>query len=51
VRSRAVTTVQAILVVNALPAFVVLMSVPDRTDHWFVWTVKPAANARVLGPW
>jgi hypothetical protein len=49
VRSRAVTAVQAILVVNALPAFVVLMSVPDRTDRWFVWTVQPAANARVLG--
>src|SRR5205085_5192462 len=49
VRSRAVTAVQAILVVNALPAFLVLMSVPDGTEHWFVWTVKPAANARVLG--
>jgi hypothetical protein len=49
VRSRAVTVVQAILVVNALPAFVNLMSIPDRTDRWFVWTVKPAANARALG--
>jgi hypothetical protein len=49
VRSRAVTAVQAILVVNALPAFVNLMSIPDRTDRWFVWTVQPAANARVLG--
>ena len=49
VRSRAVTVVQAILVVNALPAFINLMSIPDRTDNWFVWTVKPAANARVLG--
>ena len=48
-RSRAVTAVQAILVVNALPAFVNLMSIPDRTDRWFVWTVQPAANARVLG--
>jgi hypothetical protein len=48
-RSRAVTVVQAILVVNALPAFVNLMSIPDRTERWFVWTVKPAANARVLG--
>ena len=48
-RSRAVTVVQAILVVNAFPAFVNLMSIPDRTDHWFVWTVKPAANARALG--
>jgi hypothetical protein len=25
------------------------MSIPDRTDRWFVWTVEPAANARVLG--
>jgi hypothetical protein len=49
VRSRAVTIVQAILVVNALPAFVNLMSIPGRTDRWFVWTVKPGANARVLG--
>jgi hypothetical protein len=49
VRSRAVTAVQAILVVNALPAFVNLMSIPDRTERWFVWTVQPAANARVLG--
>jgi hypothetical protein len=48
-RHRAVTAVQAILVVNALPAFVNLMSIPDRTDRWFVWTVKPAANARALG--
>jgi hypothetical protein len=44
-----VTLVQAILVVNALPAFVNLMSIPDRTERWFVWTVKPAANARALG--
>jgi hypothetical protein len=46
---RAVTLVQFLLVVNALPAFVNLMSIPDRTDDWFVWTVKPPANARVLG--
>jgi hypothetical protein len=48
-RQRAVTAVQAILVVNALPAFVNLMSIPDRTERWFVWTVKPDANARALG--
>jgi hypothetical protein len=48
-RHRAVTAVQAILVVNALPAFVNLMSIPDRTERWFVWTVKPDANARTLG--
>jgi hypothetical protein len=48
-RHRAVTAVQAILVANALPAFVNLMSIPDRTERWFVWTVKPDANARALG--
>ena len=48
-RSPAVTLIQALLVANALPAFVNLMSIPDRTDKWFVWTVKPSANARVLG--
>jgi hypothetical protein len=48
-RQRAVTAVQAILVLNALPAFVNLMSIPDRTERWFVWTVKPDANARALG--
>jgi hypothetical protein len=49
VSRRAVTLVQALLVVNALPAFVNLMSIPDRTENWFVWTVKPPANARALG--
>jgi hypothetical protein len=48
-RSQAVTLVQALLVVNSLPAFVNLMSIPGKTEHWFVWTVKPSANARVLG--
>jgi hypothetical protein len=45
----AVRTVLVLLLANALPAFVVLMAVPDRTEHWFVWTVHPTANARVLG--
>jgi hypothetical protein len=49
VRERAVTVIQALLVVNALPAFLILMAIPDRTEDWFVWTVKPAANARALG--
>lgn len=48
-RSPAVTLIQALLVVNALPAFVNLMSIPGRTGRWFVWTVQPSANARVLG--
>jgi hypothetical protein len=45
----AVRTIQLLLIVNALPAFVVLMAVPDKTSRYFVWTVHPAANARVLG--
>ena len=45
----AVRAIQALLLVNALPAFVVLMAVPDKTSRYFVWTVHPAANARVLG--
>jgi hypothetical protein len=48
-RSPAVTLIQVLLVANALPAFVNLMSIPDRTEKWFVWTVQPSANARVLG--
>jgi hypothetical protein len=45
----AVRTIQVLLIVNALPAFVVLMAVPDKTSRYFVWTVHPAANARALG--
>jgi hypothetical protein len=45
----AVRLIQVLLAVNALPAFVVLMAVPGHTSRYFVWTVHPAANARVLG--
>ena len=45
-RSPAVTLIQAIQLVNALPAFVNLMSIPGRTERFFVWTVQPAASAR-----
>jgi len=45
----AVRTIQVLLIVNALPAFLVLQAVPDRTSRYFVWTVHPAANARALG--
>jgi len=51
VRSRSPLTslVLVLLLVNALPAFVVLQTVPNRTKDWFVWTIQPDANARVLG--
>jgi hypothetical protein len=48
-RSPLTTLVLVLLLVNALPAFVVLQIVPDRTKDWFVWTIQPDANARVLG--
>jgi len=37
------------LLANGLPAFLILMSVPNLTDILFVWTVKPAINARLMG--
>ena len=38
-----------VLVANGLPAFVILMSMPGRTEDLFVWTVKPEINARLVG--
>jgi hypothetical protein len=43
-----VRVVQFVLLVNALPAFVVLTAAPGRTADLFVWTVKPEASARLL---
>jgi hypothetical protein len=45
----AVRFVLVLLLANAAAAFVVLQAVPDRTEDLFVWTIHPAANARVLG--
>lgn len=38
-----------LLLANALPAIIILMSLPTKTDVLFVWTVKPVINARLLG--
>lgn len=38
-----------VLLLNALPAIFFLMVFSDRTENLFVWTVKPAINARLLG--
>lgn len=38
-----------VLLANAVPAITILMSVPDRTDTLFVWTVNPVINARLIG--
>jgi hypothetical protein len=37
------------LLANALPAIIILMSVPGMTENLFVWTVKPVINARLIG--
>lgn len=47
-RSPLTTLVLVLLLVNALPGFVLLQAVPGRTEQWFVWTIHPDANARVL---
>jgi hypothetical protein len=49
VRSRSPLTslVLVLLLVNALPAFVVLQTVPNRTKDWFVWTIQPDATTAV----
>jgi len=38
-----------VLLANAVPAFVILMTAPAQTQHWFVWTIKPPISARLLG--
>jgi hypothetical protein len=43
-----VRVVQVVLLLNALPAFIVLTAFPGRTADLFVWTVKPEASARLL---
>jgi hypothetical protein len=47
--SRGVKFVLLALLANGLPAFIILMSMPGRTETLFVWTVKPEINARLMG--
>ena len=47
--SKWVKFVFLVLLANALPAFIILMSVPGMTDILFVWTIKPEINARLVG--
>lgn len=37
------------LLANGLPAFIILMAVPNLTEILFVWTIKPVINARLIG--
>jgi hypothetical protein len=38
-----------VLLANGLPAFIILMSMPDKTDVLFVWTIKPEVNSHLIG--
>jgi hypothetical protein len=38
-----------VLLANGLPAFIILMSVPNLTEQLFVWTINPEINARLIG--
>ena len=37
------------LLANGLPAFIILMTLANRTETFFVWTIKPEINARLVG--
>jgi hypothetical protein len=45
----AVKFVFLVLRANAAPAIIILMSVPNRTETLFVWTLSPVINARLIG--
>jgi len=47
--SKGVKFVFLALLVNGLPAFIILMSLPSMTEILFVWTVNPEINARLMG--
>lgn len=38
-----------VLLANAVPAIIILMSIPGMTEDFFVWTVTPVINARLMG--
>jgi hypothetical protein len=46
---KSVKFVFLVLMANGLPAFLILMTVPDMTETLFVWTIKPVINARLVG--
>ena len=47
--SRGVKFVFLVLLANAVPAFIILMTLPGFTEILFVWTVTPVINARLVG--
>jgi hypothetical protein len=47
--SKGVKIVLLVLLANAVPAFIILMSLPGMTETLFVWTIKSKINARLMG--
>ncbi len=47
--SKGVKFVFLALLANGLPAFLILMTLPNFTEILFVWTIKPTINARLVG--
>jgi len=41
--------VYLVLLANALPAFIILMTLPGQTELLFVWTIRPEINAHLIG--
>ena len=47
--SKGVKFVLLALLANGLPAFIILTTLPNMTEILFVWTIKPAINAHLIG--
>ncbi len=47
--SKWVKFVFLVLLANGLPAFIILMTLPTKTETFFVWTINPVINARLVG--
>jgi hypothetical protein len=47
--SKWVKIVFLVLLANGLPAFLILMTFPGKTELLFVWTINPTINARLVG--
>lgn len=41
--------VYLVLLANAMPAFIILMTLPGQTEFLFVWTIRPVINAHLIG--
>jgi len=47
--AKSIKFVFLLLLANALPVFIILMSLPRMTEVLFVWTINPVINALLVG--